>query len=232
MKKIIPILLLFSFLFAQDIAFVGNSITQSGYYLHVDSLLVDSMQTNHKTIKFAIPGIAVAVPGNEYKNTTEFQDVLNSKSEYIVIMLGSNDWGWYTSEPPTWGDYWEDEYRNLTDSLMINSKVFLGTITYRIYTPVSNVAIDSMNERIIKIADNYGLDIIDFNSALGTDPTYFYSDGIHPNVKGKQALAIEVYNILKEYLSKLSVDDEYWDAVEDYKEQKKIGWFGCQRSKE
>jgi len=27
----------------------------------------------------------------------------------------------------------------------------------------------------------------------------------------------------------LGIDDEYWEAVEDYEKQRKIGWFGCQK---
>lgn len=27
----------------------------------------------------------------------------------------------------------------------------------------------------------------------------------------------------------LGIDDEYWEAVKDYEEQRKIGWIGCQK---
>ena len=87
---------------------------------------------------------------------------------------------------------------------------------------------DMMNLIINKVANDYGLPIIDFTSSIGTDPANFWEyDGLHPNNRGSELLGIAAYEALvNDFI--LSVDGEYWEAVEDYKEQKRIGWFGCQ----
>jgi acyl-CoA thioesterase I len=268
-KKILVILLFFCLPLCQDIACVGNSITANGYPEIIDFWMSQD-GLNYDVYNFGVPGITVAIDGFNYKNTTEYQDVLNLKPQHVIVMLGSNDWFVYNSQTPAWGEHWENEYRYIIESFNTDSKVFLGTITYRLDNPEANSAIESMNERIRKMAQEYGMVIIDFNSAIGTNSLYFQLDGIHPNADGKRLLAKIAYDILKTYPIycvdtnwnpdastvdeglefiqtsncgtertaigtkpiELGIDDEYWDVVEDYEDQQKIGWFGCQSQNE
>ncbi len=49
---------------------------------------------------------------------------------------------------------------------------------------------------------------------------------MHPNADGIQIMAEKVLEHLTfEYLDS---DNEYWESVSDYEEQKRMGWFGCQ----
>ena len=196
LTKIVLLLSLFSVAFTQDIAFVGNSITASGYYQVVDDLMPRFTAHN-----FGIPGITVAVAGFDYKSTSEYQLILQLKPQCTVVLLGSNDWQVYSAHTNSWGDIWESEYRFLIDNFGKNSLVFLGTIPYRISSSEANIAIAGMNERIKKVAKEYGLQIIDFNSALGTDPAYFNADGIHPSYEGKLALGYTAYYVLEVTIS-------------------------------
>lgn len=202
----VRILLLFSFVFCQDIGFVGDSITKSGYNILVEQSL------EYETYNFGISGIMVTGDFN-YKNTQEFQDVLDLEPEFIVMLLGTNDVRIYNES------LFFTEYNWLIDSF--NSVVLLCTIPYQLNKPESDNTIDTMNNKIMSI----GLNIIDINSALGLNQDYFFEDGLHPNSKGRQIMADEV---IKAFNS-LSAEPEYWETVKDYEEQKKLSWFGCQK---
>jgi len=210
---------------SQDIAFIGNSITASGY-----NEIVESMLRGYNTHNYGVPGISVAINGFQYKDTPEFTKVITLKPQHVVILLGSNDWKVFSAQPPSWGDIWQEEYRYLVAKFKINSTVFLGTIPYHYNDSNSIQPIKDMNKRIRKVANRYSLEVIDFNTAIGWDPTLFKSDGIHPNGDGRKAMAEAAYNVLVNYPANkyLNIDSEYWDDVEDYEEQKKTGWIGCQ----
>jgi hypothetical protein len=225
MKNILILLTLINITFGQNIGFVGNSITHCGY----DSYIIEKLP-DCTTTKYSIPGIAVAVANKQYKDTSQFQAVLNRKPEYIVVMLGSNDWNAYFNKNEAWKDYWESEYRYLISKLKRKSAVVLGTITYRIGSDNANLAIDGMNSRIREVANSYHLKVADFNSTLGLNTDYFNEDGIHPNDGGLWKLSQTAYYTLKKLMDPptLEIDDEYWNEVEDYEEQRKSGWFGCQ----
>ena len=108
--------------------------------------------------------------------------------------------------------------------------VVFSTITYRIGNDNANLAIDGMNSRIREIANSYHLKVADFNSILGHNADYFNEDGVHPNDGGLWKLSQIAYFALNKLMdsSTLEIDDEYWEEVEDYEEQRKTGWFGCQ----
>ncbi len=204
----VRILLLTSFLFCQDIGFVGDSITKSGYNILVEQSL------EYETHNFGVSGIMVTGDFN-YKNTQEFQDILDLEPEYIIMMLGTNDVRVYNES------LFFTEYNWLIDSF--NSIVLLCTIPYQLNKPESDNIVNIINDKIYAIANELNLNVVDINSALGKNKDYFFEDGIHPNLEGRQIMAGEVIKMFKS----LSIEPEYWEAVEDYEEQKKIGWFGC-----
>ncbi len=219
-RKIV-ILILFGIISAQDIAFVGDSITRSGY-----SNIIDDMILTHITHNFGVEGITVANGNYNYRNTDEFQQILELKPQHTIVMLGTNDVRYFKSLFDLWGSLWIYEYRWLIIQLRKSSKVLLCTIPYQLYTDDTFLAIDKINNEINKIASEYELEVADINSALGIRTNYFKEDGVHPNNDGIQIMAEKVLeHLTDEYLSS---QNEYWESVIDYEEQRKIGWFGCQ----
>lgn len=323
MKKIFVIVLLACLMYGQNIDCVGNSITANGYPEIVDFWMIQDGY-EWRVYNYGVPGITVSIDGFDYINTPAYQDVMNRKSEHIVVMLGVNDGGVVANHGTV---DWEADYRLLINNFRsVSERVFLGTITYQIYSG-QNFVIDDMNKIIRQIAKDYNLDIIDFNVAIGTNPDNFLADGVHPTTEGKYKLARLAFDILKTYSTPptlppvviidmvlkatynetqrgvdldwtdvlqtkhyrinkawnesgtqqlwwldfyddrhtyqdtdiepdktyfymieafeydthksptimittpayLGIDDEYWEAVKDYEEQRKIGWFGCQK---
>ena len=197
-KLILPMLINVSV--AQNIAFVGNSITANGYPEIVD-LLMEENGYDYELHNFGVPGITVSIPNFDYKTTQSYQDILTMRPKYIVVMLGANDWYVYSVQGLPGQNRWEDEYRYLIDNFInVSESVLIGTLTSQANTSGINDWIQAMNERTRNVAQDYGLEIIDFNSALGTDPVNFISDGIHPSEEGKYKLAVLAYNTLKKYL--------------------------------
>ena len=197
MKKIIfTILILITFGSSQHIIdCVGNSITANGYPEIVD-FWMEADEYEWDVYNYGIPGITVSISGFDYINTQSYQEVMSRKSEHIVVMLGSND----RSVVANYGTVdWEADYRLLINNFRsVSQRVFLGTITYQIYSGQNSV-IDDMNGIIRQVAQDYGLTVIDFNSALGTDPDNFMADGVHPITDGKYKLARLAFDILKTY---------------------------------
>ena len=190
-------LLLFNVVLAQNIACVGNSITANGYPEIVDFWMEEN-NYEYDVHNFGVPSAGVMV--NVYKGTSEYQQVLVMKPQHTVVMLGSNDWFNYSVQSAEWRDEWESEYRLLINKFRnVSQRVFIGTLTSRANPPEANAWILILNERLKKVAQDYGLKIIDFYTILGTNPVYFSPDGIHPNKEGKFKLARLAYDVLRNY---------------------------------
>ena len=184
-KKII-LLLFVGIITGQSIGFVGNSITADGY-----GLIVETLMPQYKTYNFGVGGITV----EGYKTTNRYQDVLNTRPNIIVILLGTNDWRYYKNKDILWRDNWHYEYQSLINTFNQWSDVYVGMIPYQVYTTEPDTAIESMNDRIRGMTNKKG--VIDFNYILQKNPDYFKDDGVHPNDDGKTAMAIAVWNALK-----------------------------------
>ena len=163
MKSIILLILLTN-LFSQDISFVVDSITESGYNIIIE----DSLQ-NYTTHNFGVACITVANGDNNYMNTTEFRQVLELKSQHTIVMLGSNDIRFYNKLYEVWGSIWTYEYKWLIIQLKKNSKVLLCTIPYQQNTNGTFPAIDKINDKINDIAKEFELEEVDINAALGSN---------------------------------------------------------------
>jgi len=206
--KEIALMLLISFVFGQNIDCVGNSITANGYPEVANFWMIQDGY-EWRMYNYGVPGITVSIPGFDYISTPQYQEVMSRKSEHIVVMLGANDRDIVSHN----GTYdFDQDYRSLIKNFMSASKkVFLGTITYQIYSGENSVT-DDINVVIRQVAQDYGLAIIDFNSVLGNDPANFMADGIHPTTEGKYKLAKLAFDTLKVYpILELGIDDEYYD---------------------
>lgn len=226
----VTLILFFNAAFSQNVDCVGNSITRNGYPGYTNALMEDNGYV-WKVHNYGVPGASV-VSNNPYKYMDEYGIVLERKSEIMILLLGATDWKWYSTASQDGMDKWEGEYKNLVNNFMKNSKVFLGLLIHRVTSfpnaVLANSTMDLLNVVIKKIGQENNLTIIDFKTAIGTDPANFWtSDGLHPNALGSELLGIAAYEALKNELN-LSIDDEYLESIKDYEEQKKIGWFGCQ----
>ncbi len=228
-KSIFTILILITFSSSQNIDCVGSSITRNGYPGITDSL----MKVNGyvwRVHNYGVPGAGVVQ--NAYKNTSEYKEVIDRNAERVVLLLGANDWKWYSAADQSGKNYWKNEYEKLVTEFGKESIVILGYLIHRVSVnsndvTAANATMDEMNLVIKVIADKYKLGIIDFKSAIGIDPANFWTlDGLHPNSLGSEKLG----NAAFEYLENnyfLSIDDEYLEAVEDYDNQKPSFFNGC-----
>lgn len=333
LKKIFVIVFLGCLMYGQSVDCVGSSITRNGYPGYVSNL----MQSNGyawRAYNYGVPGAGVII--NAYKNTVEYAEVICREAEVVVLLLGANDWKWYSTADQGGTDRWRSEYEKLVTEFKKSSIVVLGYLIHRVSVnggdvTLANATMDRMNIVIASIAGKYGLLIIDFKTAIGTNPDHFWvSDGLHPSYTGSELMGAEAYNYLKtlvstqqginncqdpvtqvevmnfnwvqiedrirftwnsvdevthyrllkthkvddvwdywwddtittteyldggfiydwdyfcyveaykhgeligkspvktvRYYQYLLIDDEYWEAVKDYEEQRKIGWFGC-----
>ncbi len=229
-KSIFTILILITFCNSQHIIdCVGSSITGNGYPGYTNKLMIDNGYV-WRVYNFGVPGAGVVQ--NAYKDTSVYDEVISRKAERIVLLLGANDWRWYSAANQGGKDKWESEYKNLVNEFMNFSTVVLGYLIHRVSikgndVTLANATMDEMNVIINEIASDYGLTIIDFKTAIGTNPAHFWtSDGLHPNSLGSELMGIAAYEHFKEYYY-LSIDDEYWQAIEDYDNQKPSLFNGC-----
>ncbi len=229
MKKILSaILILIAFSNSQYIDCVGSSITRNGYPGYANTLMIKNGYT-WRVHNYGVPGAGVVQ--NAYKDKEEYEVVINRKSERVVLLLGANDWEWYSVADQGGKDKWRSEYEHLVIEFKKLSTVVLGYLIHRVSVngkdvTLANATMDELNVVIDAIANKYGLTIIDFKTAIGDNPAHFWTyDGIHPNSLGSELLGTAAYEHLKnEYLS---IDDEYWEAVEDYENQKPSLFDGC-----
>ena len=226
MKKILfTIIILITFSNSQKIDCVGSSITRNGYPGYANDLMIANLYV-WRLHNYGVPGAGIVQ--NAYKDKDEYEEVIGRKAERVVLLLGANDWEWYSVADQGGKDNWRNEYEYLVIEFKKFSTVVLGYLIHRVGSDVTlaNATMDSMNLVIDQIADEYGLTIIDFKTAIGTDPAHFWAqDGLHPSEQGSKLMGEAAYEHLKNKY--LSIDDEYWEAVEDYENQKPSLFDGC-----
>ena len=199
-KSIFTILILISFSSSQHIDCVGCSITRNGYPGVTNNLMIANGY-EWRVHNYGVPGAGVVQ--SAYKNKSKYTEVICREAEIVVLLLGANDWGWYSVADQSGKDNWEVEYRKLVTEFGKNSTVVLGYLIHRVSVngndvTLANATMDKMNIVIKSIANSYGLPIIDFKTAIGTDPAHFWtSDGLHPNNLGSELMGIAAYEYLK-----------------------------------
>jgi len=189
MKKLfVFVVLLCTLAFAQKVACVGNSLTQTAYPAYLNA------KTTATVKRFGVPGATMlkAHP-NAYWNTTTFVDVQNWNPEYTIILLGTNDTGvWNSTNAILYGN----DYRDFLTHF--NGHIYLGIIPYLMPKDAKierNQDIDEANAIVRQIAADYGLKTIDFQSALG--PEHYISDGVHMNDAGQEVMAQTAYDVIR-----------------------------------
>jgi acyl-CoA thioesterase-1 len=175
------------------VACVGDSITKGcGYPEELQIKLGDAYNVEN----FGVGGATVmAESGKPYINQIAFQNAKQFLPDIIVIMLGTNDAS-LTNQPSI--EDFTDEYKTLISEFQeITSKprIFLAKPPpiFNNTLGLSNITlVEDIIPCVEKAANELGLPLIDIYSALITHPEYFSEDGVHPTLKGAQAIAEEV----------------------------------------
>lgn len=138
------------------------------------------------------------------------QDVLRNKPDYVTIMFGVNDAGYY--RPAT--DSMADTPRVTVEDFRVNLEVIVGAVQQIgakpvLVTPVPmnsayahkdypayvenglNFLVDEYADTIRELAARSGLPLIDVHRAFSNDPETdkLVPDGIHPNKPGHRFIA-------------------------------------------
>lgn len=131
-----------------------------------------------------------------------YQQSLDFRPDIVVILLGSND-----SKEKNWNkekyinDYSEiiDSYLHLDSApkvyMLIPPPVFEKRKKV-LYGLRKNIIDNEIYQSAIQIAQEKQIPYIDLHEIL-KDKKYLFADGVHPNAKGCELLAQEVYNIIK-----------------------------------
>ncbi|MCX8153919.1 MAG: GDSL-type esterase/lipase family protein [Candidatus Bathyarchaeota archaeon] len=178
------------------VACLGDSITEaSGYPEYLQALLGnDSVVGN-----FGVSGATVSL--NSYKPyyfEHAFEEAKHFEPTTVIVMLGTND---------ARTDYYQQidnfisDYSRIIKSLQtLNGKpqIFLvkpPPIFNNTYELNGNNFVAGILPRIEKVANTFGLPVIDVYTQLANQPEYF-PDGVHPNTEGAKIIANIIYSAI------------------------------------
>ena len=204
----IVVILFSSNLFSQTkVACIGNSITY-GYGIenrNENSYPAQlSMFLGEKYIveNFGISARTLLKNGNlPYWNEQEYKNALDWKPDIVIIKLGTNDsklklnWEQHQNE-------FEDDYKEMIQSfknLDSSPEIWICMIVpaYRDIWDISDSTIQfGVNPKIINIAREEMVNLIDLYHTMSGKPEMFLDDGIHPNAEGAKEMAKIIYNII------------------------------------
>lgn len=132
------------------------------------------------------------------------KNVLNINPKNIVLLIGTNDFGYGL----TMNDTVENVDKMLSDALkkcpdtnIILQSVYPVNTEMRSYDKKKNKEIPVLNKRLKDIADKHGVTFVDLTDTLSDNngnlkEKYTY-DGLHPTVFGFEAAVSEIIPLLK-----------------------------------
>lgn len=186
---------------------VGDSITYSQGVLtsrETDSypaILAELLGSEYQTYNFGLCNRTLLSGGNmPYINEDFATESLAVDADIVIIMLGTND-----SKPMNWNAaQYEAEYTQFVETyqkmesspdvyIMLPPRVFLED------NDSGNCNNATLTEEVIpaieRVAESTGANLIDLYTVTEAHPEWF-SDGLHPNADGNQAIAQAIYNAL------------------------------------
>jgi lysophospholipase L1-like esterase len=186
------------------VACVGDSITYgagvegretNAYPAVLGRLLGEQFEARN----FGVSGATLLKKGDKpYWSLSEFAAVSEFAPQVIVLKLGTND-----TKPQNWehGQEFENDLRALlTHFQALPSRpriwVCLPVPVYESRWGISeDVLMHQVIPRIVKVADQKQLPVIDLHTALSYRPELF-PDQVHPNAEGARLMAQTIYSAL------------------------------------
>jgi lysophospholipase L1-like esterase len=180
------------------VACMGDSITDNTftrYTIDLQTMLGDKYDVG----TFGIAGATALYDTYwPYAYQTEFLEGKNFQPDIVVIMLGTNDARTDNFESI---DNFVEDYTKIIkqiQSLGTKPKIFVVKPP-PIFENSLDLQPESFSEEIIprieQVANEQQLEIIDVYSVMQNHPEYLL-DGVHPNNKGSNVIATQVYNAI------------------------------------
>lgn len=186
--------------------FIGDSITEQGYYLR-------ALEKGYpiKTINYGVAGATYGDCGSDISLLHEIVDNLSVQPDFIFVLCGTNDWGNNVLLGRS-GDLEENSFYGglqITFSKLRkkypNTPIIVSTILQRNWSPSeqypqpmgmdengNGYSIEEFNKAIVYMAHKYGCKVVDAygESGITMDNILRYTkDGVHLNEIGGEKYA-------------------------------------------
>ena len=189
------------------ILFQGDSITDAGRdRANIHDLGHGYPLYTAKVIREAFPDrdfefIDLGISGNRAENLRDrwTEDAINIQPDVISILIGIND-TWHRAADKNWmpHEYFEECYRGILERIKKETSAKI-IILEQFLIPVPDkeffhVDLDPKIQITRKLAREYAdvfvpLDGLFAAASVGTAPTEFAADGVHPTAKGAEFIA-------------------------------------------
>jgi lysophospholipase L1-like esterase len=195
---------------------VGDSITEvwgltNARVQAYPARLQELLGPDFKVLNCGVSGSCmVKKDRSSYWDTQRWVTATNFDPQIVIIKLGTND-----GDPPRWNahkDEFYDDYVEMIGDFRKNGRdpqIFLcypvpcfGTVK----APQDRTIKTEVIPLIKKVADKFGLPIIDFNTAMQPYSELF-PDNIHPYAAGAQKMAEIVFKAIRE--GRLQADQKH-----------------------
>jgi len=187
------------------IACVGDSIT---YGYGVDDtrdtdaypvLLQNKLAAGQECLNFGYSGACALSDGkNPYIATQEYYDAMSCEPNVVIVMLGTNDEASVDWDQATY----EEQLGEIVDTyLSLDSSPQVVVMTpARIFADdwagyISDETQEQARDGATNVASSRGLACVDVY-ALTLDHPEWFTDGVHPNKEGNEAIVQAVYDVL------------------------------------
>ena len=187
---------------------IGDSITYGQGVLGsretdtYPAILAELLGDDYQTLNYGLCNRTLLSTGNmPYVNEDFATESLAEDAEIIIIMLGTND-----SKPDNWNaSLYETEYVTFVQNyqnMTSNPDVYI-MLPPRVFAEPENTG-DCNNtlltEEVIpainRVAEQTGAKLIDLYSVTEAHADW-YSDGLHPNAEGNQAIAEAIFKAMQ-----------------------------------
>jgi len=120
----------------------------------------------------------------------------SQQGERKAILLNNGLHGWHLDDVTSYGKYYEKMITSLLNEYKNTPLILLLT------TPVENNERDERvkkrNETVLKLAEKYDLQVLDFYSIIKEQGNEIFSDGVHLKPQGYELLAKEIVNAVRQ----------------------------------
>ena len=188
------------------VACVGDSITQGSEYPNDLWMLLGS---NYTLGNFGVNGTTVSIDSAKpYIKETAFKSAQKFQPNIVIIMLGSND---AHPDDEQYNGSFVANYIKLVNGFQgLASKPAIWIVKpppiFNNGTGISTKFFDmSIIPNIEEAANKLHLPVIDVYATLADHPEYF-GDGVHPTLKGSEAIAGVIFDALVSSKSQNTAD--------------------------